>query len=145
MYRDPFGTMWQQLGQMQRELNRVFDRWQGDGNRGGTITSYPAINVWEDVEAVHLEAELPGFELKDLEIYVTGGSQLSIKGKRQPSAPEKAQWHRQERGYGSFGRVLNLPFPVNPDKVDAKLENGVLSIELAKAESAKPRKIQVKS
>lgn len=146
MYRDPFGGMWHQLQQMQRELNRTFDRWQtGDGGRAGAVSTYPALNIWEDVEALHIEAELPGFELKDLEIYVTGGSQFTIKGRRQPTAPDKAQWHRQERGYGSFVRVLNLPFAVNQEKVDARLENGILSLDLAKAESAKPRKIQVKA
>jgi HSP20 family protein len=144
MYRDPFGNMWHGLQQMQREMNRVFDRWHTGTPEAGVLSSYPAINVWEDVESLHLEAELPGFELKELEVYVTGGSQLTIKGRRQPNAPDKAQWHRQERGHGSFVRVLNLPFAVNQDKVEARLENGILSLELAKAESAKPRKIQVK-
>jgi HSP20 family protein len=142
MYRDPLGLMWNQL---QREMSRVFDRWQTGDGRGGLLSSYPAINMWEDEESIHLEAELPGFELKDLEIYVTGGSQVSIKGRRQPHAPEKAQWHRQERGHGSFVRVVNLPFAVDADKVQAKLEHGILSIDLAKAESAKPRKILVKA
>jgi HSP20 family protein len=145
MYRNPFGGMWQQFQQLQRDMNRVFDRYQaGDGSRSA-VSSYPPVNVWEDVDALHIEAELPGFDLKNLEIYVTGGSQLSIKGRRQPSAPDKAQWHRQERGYGAFVRVLNLPFTVNADQVDARLEHGVLSIDLAKAESAKPRRIAVKS
>jgi HSP20 family protein len=54
-------------------------------------------------------------------------------------------WHRQERTYGSFTRSLTLPFPVDADKVDARLENGVLLIKLAKHESARPRKITVKA
>jgi HSP20 family protein len=143
MYRDPLGLMWNQL---QREVNRVFDRWQtGDGGRASPAAGYPAINMWDDLDSVHIEAELPGFDLKDLEIYVTGGSQLSLKGSRQPMTLEKGQWHRQERGHGSFVRVVNLPFAVDADKVQARLEDGILSVDLAKAESAKPRKIQVKA
>jgi HSP20 family protein len=59
--------------------------------------------------------------------------------------PGKGIWHRQERGFGTFSRTLTLPFPVDPDKVDARLENGVLRVNLAKHESARPRKIQVKA
>jgi HSP20 family protein len=87
---------------------------------------------------------LPGMDLKDLEIYVTGGNQLTIKGERRQPTLEKGVWHRQERGYGSFARVLTLPFQVDPDKVEAKFENGVLRVSLAKHESAKPRKIPIK-
>src|SRR5262245_23670743 len=91
------------------------------------------------------EAELPGVELKDLEIHVTGGKELTLKGERRPVAPEGGVWHRQERAFGAFTRTLTLPFAVDPDKVEARLENGVLTIQLAKHESAKPRKIAVKA
>ena len=67
------------------------------------------------------------------------------KGERKPQVPEKATCHRQERGFGSFVRVLTLPFEVNRDNVDARFENGVLQVKLAKHESAKPRKITVKA
>jgi HSP20 family protein len=103
------------------------------------------LNVWEEKDNVLVEAELPGLDLKDLEIYVTGGNQLTIKGQRKPNVPEKGVWHRQERQFGTFSRSLTLPFPVDAEKVDAKLENGVLQVRLAKHESAKPRKIPVKA
>ncbi|HXG12617.1 MAG TPA: Hsp20/alpha crystallin family protein [Gemmataceae bacterium] len=142
----PFGSLWNELQQLQREMNRVFERWGEDGGRLlGLTPSYPPLNVWEENENVFVEAELPGLNLNDLEIYVTGGNQLTIKGERkQPEVP-KAVWHRQERGFGTFSRSLTLPFPVDPDKVDARFENGVLLIKLAKHESAKPRKISVKA
>jgi HSP20 family protein len=92
-----------------------------------------------------VEAELPGLDLKDLEIFVTGGTQLTLKGERKPQAPEKALWHRQERGFGAFNRTITLPFAVDAEKVEAKFENGVLLVKLAKHESARPRKIQVKA
>jgi HSP20 family protein len=128
---------------LQAEMNRLFNRW-GDGNARGAET-FPAVNIWEEGDAVFLEAELPGLDRNDLEIYVTGGNQLTIKGERKPVVPEKGVRHRQERGYGTFVRVLTLPFPVNSEKVEAHFENGVLNLKLAKHESAKPRKITVKA
>jgi HSP20 family protein len=137
--------VWNQLHQLQEEMNRLFSRWEEDGGRwAGLVGGFPALNVWEDANEVFVEAELPGLDLKDLEIYVTGGNQLTIKGERKPNLPEKGQWHRQERAVGKFSRSLTLPFPVNADKVDARLENGVLLVKLPKHESARPRKITVK-
>jgi HSP20 family protein len=140
-----FNPVWNQLQQLQEEMNHLFDRWGGEGRRFLGLGGYPAVNVWEDGDAVLVEAELPGLDLKDLEIYVTGGNQLTIKGERKPAVPEELTWHRQERTFGPFSRVLTLPFPVDADKVEARFENGVLSVRLAKHESAKPRKIPIKA
>jgi HSP20 family protein len=142
-----FNPVWNQLHQLQSEMNQLFDRWGGDGGRflGNLVSAYPPVNVWEDADAVHVEAELPGLNLNDLEIYVTGGNQLTIKGERKQQVPEKSVRHRDERTFGAFTRVLTLPFPVDADKVDARFENGVLVVNLPKHEAAKPRKIAVKS
>jgi HSP20 family protein len=138
-----FEPFWNHLHQFQSDLNHLFNRF-GDGGTFNMPTAYPAVNVWEEGEQVHLEVELPGMDMKDLEIYVTGGNQLTLKGERKQPTLEKGVWHRQERGYGTFVRVLTLPFPVDPEKVEAKFENGVLRVALAKHESAKPRKIPIK-
>lgn len=133
---------WGQLQQLQQEMNQLFDRWGPDG--AAASQAFPASNVWEDRDALYAEMELPGQNLEDLEIYVTGGNQLALKGERCEEVPQKAVIHRQERGLGSFTRVLTLPTPVDPEKVEARLENGVLSVRLAKHEAVKPRKIPVK-
>jgi HSP20 family protein len=139
------GPLWNQLQSLQTEMNRVFDRWTGDGSPGrGFAVGYPVVNVWEDQESVYLEAELPGVDQRELEIYVTGGNQLTLKGTRNPGVPEKGIWHRQERPSGNFSRTLTLPFEVDRDKVEARFDSGVLCIKLAKHETAKPRKIVVK-
>jgi HSP20 family protein len=140
-----FHPVWNQLQQFQTEMNQLFNRWGEDGGRILGLTAYPAVNVWEDVDSVHVEAELPGLDLKDLEIFVTGRNQLTLKGERKRNVPEKAVWHREERGTGNFVRVLSLPSQVDAEKVDARFENGVLHVTLAKHEAAKPRKITVKS
>jgi HSP20 family protein len=141
-----FTPVFNQLQQLSEDMNRIFGRWGENGGRlFESLSTFPAVNVWEDADKVYVEAELPGLDLKALEIYVTGGNQLTIKGERKQPLPEKAIWHRQERGVGSFSRVLTLPFNVDADKVDARFENGVLLIQLAKHESSKPRKITVKA
>jgi len=141
----PFGNGWNPLQQFQSEMNRLFDRYGSGASRLFGVGGYPALNVWEDADSVYLEAELPGVEFKDLEIYVTGGNELTLRGERRPSVPDCGLWHRQERTFGAFSRSLTLPFPVDPDKVEARLENGVLHVRLAKHETAKPRKINVKA
>jgi HSP20 family protein len=139
-----FSPVWNQFQQFQDEMNRLFDRWN-NGNAFAGSAAFPPLNVWQEDDQVCVEAELPGLDLKDLEIYVRGGNQLTLKGERKPSAAEKGVWHRQERAFGSFNRSLTLPFAVDADKVDARLENGVLQIKLTKHESARPRKIPVKA
>ena len=137
--------VWNQLQGFQNEMNRLFDRWGDGGHSFFGARAYPPLNVWEEGDAAYVEAELPGQDLKDLEIYVTGGNQLTLKGERKQASADKGVWHRQERNFGQFTRTLTLPFPVDPDKVEARLENGVLRIKLAKHESARPRKIEVKA
>jgi HSP20 family protein len=83
--------------------------------------------------------------MENLEITVTGDTQFTLKGERKQPAPEKAEWHRQERGFGSFERTIELPVSVDAGKVEARLENGVLTVKMAKAPAAKPRKIPVKA
>jgi HSP20 family protein len=141
----PFTPLWNQLQQFQSEMNRVFDRWTDGGSFFDGFRSFPPVNVWEEGDHLFVESELPGMDLKDLEIFVTAGNQLTLKGERKQPKVENGVWHRQERAYGSFTRTLTLPFPVDADKVDARLENGVLLLQLAKHESARPRKIAVKA
>jgi HSP20 family protein len=128
---------------MQGDLNRAFDRWVSGALVGNDSNLVPPVNLWEENDQVFVEAELPGLDQNSLELFVTGGNQLTIKGERKVNAPEKGLRHRQERQAGSFTRTLTLPFLVDQDKVEAKLDNGVLLVRLSKHESAKPRKIPV--
>jgi len=126
-------------------MNGLLDRSNGDsGQEPGVAASPPTVNIWEDADFVHVEAELPGLKPEDLEIYITGGNQLTIKGERKQKVEGKGSWRRLERGFGSFARVLTLPIEVDRDRVEARCENGILLVTLAKQESSKPRKITVK-
>jgi HSP20 family protein len=140
----PFHSpVWQQLQDLQGEVNRLFDQWGDRGRQFPGTATFPPVNVWEDADALYLEAELPGMELNDLEIFVTGHNQLTIKGERKPPVFEKYVQHRQERGYGTFVRALTLPVAVDENQVDARFENGVLKLRMPKHEAAKPRKIAI--
>ncbi len=139
-----FHPVWNQLNAFQNEMNRLFKAEGRDGQAWGGA-EFPPFNVWENGENLFVEAELPGFDLNGLEIYVTGGNSLTIQGERKQAEVDKSVWHRQERVYGRFVRTLTLPFAVDADKVDAKFEHGVLTLTLSRHESAKPRKITVKA
>ena len=143
----PFGDTFGEMNRLQNEMNRLFDRFGGVGGEDDrrTVPAYPALDLWQDGDNLYVEAELPGLVLDDLEIYVTGGTQLTLKGKRDIPEVENGTWHRRERGYGSFARGLTLPHDVNADKVEASFTNGVLTITLPKLEDAKPRRITVKT
>jgi len=134
--------VWRSLHDMQHEMNRLFDRW---GNNTFGMVESPAVNLWEENDALYLEAELPGLALEELELFVTGHTQLTLKGERKQPVTEKSAQHRQERGFGKFTRSLTLPFAVDESKVEAHFENGVLKVRLPKHEAAMPRKIAIKS
>lgn len=134
--------VWRSLDEVQHEVNRIFDRW---GHHPFGIGEFPAMNLWEEADALHLEAELPGLELQDLEIFVTNHNQLTLKGERKSPVVDKGVAHRQERGFGKFTRTVTLPFAVDENAVEARFENGVLKIRLPKHETAKPRRIAIKA
>jgi len=145
-------TRWQPMRDLRhawrrfpQELDRLFGRWGVEPPAWGTPAVYPLVNLWEDDEFVYAEAELPGLKLQDLEITVSGENQLTLEGKRESSVPDKVGLYCQERGFGSFERVLTLPSRVDPTKVDARLENGVLTIKMARSAATRPRKITVKA
>jgi HSP20 family protein len=130
------------LNDVQHEMNRLFDRW---GRHPLGLGEFPTINLWEEDNSLYLEAELPGLELQDLELFVTGHNQFTLKGERKPPVLAKALQHRQERGFGKFTRTLTLPYAVNEEAIEARFENGILKVRLPKHEAAKPRKIEIKA
>lgn len=140
----PLGSVWSEMHRLQNEMERVFGRWGANDPRRFAAAGYPALNLWEDADNLFVEAELPGLELSDLEIYVNGHNQLTIKGERKSPETNGGAWHRQEREYGSFSRMVKLPQDVDPDHVTAEFKHGVLTIQMPKREEVKPRRIEVK-
>lgn len=141
----PFSDVRAEMNRMHDEMNRLFGRNGNNGARELSPAGFPPLNMWEDENNLYLEAELPGFNLDKLEMFVTGDNQFSIKGERKQPEMDKGTWHRQERGYGDFSRIMELPGAVDSDNVSAELKDGVLTVTLPKKEEAKPRRIEVKS
>lgn len=138
-----------------RHLGRVFDGLWLAPLAGPVMASpagvmagrqpLPPINVWEDDEAVMVEAELPGFKLSDLEI-TWEDRLLTIRGRRGDEADTtdgKGRYLRRERMVGEFSRSLRIAEEIDPDQVRATLNDGVLTVRLAKAPSVRPRTIAI--
>jgi HSP20 family protein len=133
------------LDRMRRQMD-----WLNTALNRGTIAETPAgvfpmMNVTEDKDNYYVRAELPGIKANELGISVTADT-LSLSGERRlPAESENAEYHRREREAGTFNRIFNLPTSINVDKVQAHSSNGVLTVTLPKAESAKPKRIIAKS
>jgi HSP20 family protein len=129
-----------------REMDRLFES-MASGTTAPAAWSriaYPPMNIWEDDSALYVEAELPGHSLDQIEVSVAGDL-LTLKGVRQVTVPENATALRRERGIGQFERAVSLPCPVQADRVEASLRQGVLTITLPKTAELQPRRIAVKT
>ena len=150
MWRD-----WNPLREMQAlrsEIDHVFEGFQpGDWSRrlrsvflpGRSARGYPLVNIYEDSEAIHVEALAPGLDTDSLEVSVKGNT-LTLAGEKTPlPAVDDEAYHRSERATGRVARTLQLDSEVDQDNIDARYENGVLMVTLPKSERAKPKKIAV--
>lgn len=129
---------WRELAHLQREMNRLFE-----DVADPVAFETPPVNVWSAPDHVVVTAELPGLQAADLDVSVTGET-VTLRGSRKAdAAPEgKKALRRERRGY-EFSRSLRLPFAIDADKVEARLEHGVLHLRLPRAESDRPRRISV--
>mgnify|MGYP003572600781 CR=1 FL=1 len=126
--------------------NRLFDEFfQGFGlGAPAASTSHSLlVNAWEEEEHFVVEAEVPGFTMKDLELSVHQGL-LKIAGKRESDqSDDQAEYRRRERRSSSFERALRLPKSANAEEIKATLSHGVLTVVLPKVKEAMPRQIPV--
>ena len=129
--------------QMRRQMDRLFEDTMAPYQRSQAGV-FPLVNLTEDKNNYYVRAELPGVKAKQLDILATANN-LAISGERKIAAEnEGAKYHRREREGGKFSRMIGLPGEINPDKVEASLENGILTVVVAKAEAAKPKQITIK-
>jgi HSP20 family protein len=105
----------------------------------------PAVDAYQTPNEVVVKAALPGIKPEDVDIDITGDI-LTIKGEIKAGKEVKQQaYFYQEHRYGSFSRSLTLPGGLEVDKVDATVENGILTITIPKSEKVKPKVIKVKA
>jgi HSP20 family protein len=139
---DPF----QGLRRLNTMLDDAFATWPFQREENGTLTAAwtPAVDVFEDKDAVKIIAELPGVRPDEVKLSIENNI-LTLRGEKKQVAEETTERvHRYERSYGMFERSFALPNTVDADRVEARFENGLLTIQLPKEERARPREIQVK-
>lgn len=137
--REPFASLREEIDGLLRRLSGEMD--------GGWLAGEfaPSLDLAETDGALAVTIDLPGVKPDEIDIEVTGTT-LKISGERKEEQEEKGKsFHRVERRSGRFIRTLTLPCTVQEDRVEAKYDNGVLTIQLPKTEESKTRKIEVKS
>jgi len=137
--RDMFG--------MRNNINRVFDDFYFPaGREEGDLSMWnwnPVVDVFDNDDNIVLKAEVPGIDKKDIEIDVKGRV-LTLKGERSSdNEVNEDNYYRRERCFGKFERAFTLPVDVEPEKIKAKYNDGVLKIEIPKPEEKKPKQITV--
>ena len=133
-----------ELNRMRRQMDRIMDamREQPASVVGGAGV-FPAINLTEDDHFFYIRAELPGVAAQDLDIQATARN-LTITGERKLVVETgSAKYHRREREGGRFSRAFALPKEIDTERVEARMQNGILTLKVPKAESAKPRRINI--
>jgi HSP20 family protein len=131
---------WRELERVHRNANRMFN-----SNNLNRARQFPPINVWNNENEVIVTAEVPGFSLENINLSLVG-NELTLNGKKEiPELKENEYFHRHERRQSKFDRKVQLPFMVDRKKITARLKDGVLKVELPRAESDKPINIQIKT
>lgn len=121
------------------------DFWRGSFSpeTASRTMGYPALDIAENEDSVTVTAEVPGMKAEDIDVTLERGV-LTIKGEKKFEDERKGEnFHRIERSYGSFQRVVQLPTEVDDEKVTANYKDGVLTLSMPKSPAAKKRKIEI--
>lgn len=135
----------EELRRLQSNINELFDIPEMFPRRGiFDRTTSPALNMLETAEGYVVYCDLPGMNEKSLELSVASNI-LTIKGERKSLEKAKeSKVYRNETWEGTFQRTLAMPSPVDSDKIEAELKDGVLKVILPKREEDKPKQIELK-
>ena len=134
-----------ELRSLQHDFNRFFGTAFPRFNEEGLVRGSwnPTVDIYENSDALTIEADLPGLKPGDFELSVENNT-LTLRGERQfEKKSEGDNYHRVERSYGSFTRSFTLPATVKVEDVQAEFKDGVLRVTLPKREEVKPRQIQI--
>lgn len=124
---------------VRRDLQQAFN--QAYHGKSRAPAQLP-LTVWEDDQRLYLEMDAPGFSSEAFDIRFQNG-QLTISGER-PLPKGEGRYHVNERMFGTFSRTVSLPEEIDPNSIEAELENGVLYLVISKKPEAQPLKIKVK-
>ena len=131
--------LFRELDEMRRSFDSLFNGYSDSYTRG---TDYPLVNVHEKENEYHIEALLPGVNPNEVSITFENGI-LSIAGEKKNDRDDKYNYLRNERSFGGFNKQLKIKTSIDHTSIKASYKDGVLNIDLKKAEAAKPIKIKV--
>lgn len=137
----------QELVTLRQAMDRLFEDSFVRAPRGadGSGSAIPAIDIVETADKIGIKATLPGVKPEDVDINITPEG-LVIKGEvKSETETKEANYVRRECHYGSFSRSIPLPAGLKIDKAEANMENGILTLDIPKAEEVKPRSIKIKA
>ncbi len=137
------GSLFDEFRRMEEQMDGLFGRWPWPTEiRSVGWGAFPPINVGATPEQVDVYLFAAGMDPKSLDISIQQNL-LTIAGERKVSEAENANYYRKERFTGAFQRAITLPEDVDPDRVEARYQDGVLHITVQRREEAKPRQIEV--
>ena len=138
-----FRNAFEQLDRMKRQFDHLLGDESGVGRGLLGAGVFPQINLTEDADKFFVRAELPGVKTEDIDMQATAKN-LSISGERKiEDENEGVRYHRREREAGKFSRVIALPTEIDPDRIEARMQDGILTIHIPKADAVKPRQITI--
>ena len=139
---DPF----QELMGIQDRMNQLFrNNFSGYGDDTLTPGAWtPAVDIFETPQAIEMTFEIPGVNQKDIRVHFEN-NQLTVSGERRLEHDDNRDgYHRVERSYGNFVRSFTIPSTIDPNRIEAEFNNGLLRLNLAKRPETQPRAIEIK-
>jgi HSP20 family protein len=138
---------WRELSRVQDDLSNMFERTFGSERRERLMLSHwmPDVDIYEKDNKIYIRMDISEIKPEDIDISIVDNT-MKIKGERKMTEEVKEEnYYRMERRYGSFERMIELPVSVKMDDIEATYKNGVLHVELPKAEESKAKEIKIKA
>ncbi len=137
-------SLFDELWRLQQEVDGLFGSWTSSsgGIRSLPRGSFPPVNIGHTPERVEVYLFAPGIDPKTLDISIQQNL-LTVAGRREIPTDERSTYYRQERFSGEFHRVIALPEDIDPDRVHARYQDGIVQIGIERREAARPRQIEI--
>ena len=135
---------WGEMETLQRQMNRLFEDIALPTRReNGRLGFVPAAEIAETDQAILLKLELPGIKAEDLDVQVTKDAVIISGERTEETKSSEEGWTRSEFRYGKFERNIGLPTQVDNTNVSAEYKDGILNLNLPKAEADKNKVVKV--
>lgn len=144
-----FWNLIREMGQIDNQFSEIAKGLSSNSVRnvflpGVSSRHFPMMNVFSGEDEIVVEALAPGIDVENLKVSAFK-DKLVVSGEKMALEVEEDMFHRNERSAGKFMRTIELPVPIDADRVEAEYNDGILKISLPKAEEAKPRQIKIKT